>query len=550
MKLIYFIVRRSRATFIWAVVSGVTSGVCTSGLLGVFNLALNGNQVLSTKLIYVFVFLVVAAPVARITSEILLTRLGQNALLNLRMDMSRLLLNQPLRRMEELGSHRILGVLLEDIPSVTGLLSVVPLLCLNFAVVIACLAYMSWLSPKLFCIMLAFMLVGITTYLLPLRMAAGKFRAVREEHDNLQNQFNALIGGAKELKLHRERRWAFLDGMLARSARTIRDGNIAGSTIYTVAASWGQLLTFVVIGLLIIINANLSYGHQAITGFAFCLLYLVGPLQMIMNAIPQITRAKVAIENIDKLELDLRQTVEAGPANLSFKTDLERGRIDFIEVKYRYSGADGKEFELGPINLSFEPGEIVVLAGGNGGGKTTLAKLLCGLYVPLSGTIRYQGRDISTDDIDDYRQHFSVVFSDFHLFETLLGLRGDKVDEMAKGYLPGLGLDQEVSIVNGKFSTINLSQGQRKRLALLVAYLEDRPIYLFDEWAADQDPRFKETFYRSLLPDLKKRGKTIILISHDDRFYDVGDRIITLDSGIVTSETHLSTGPRAVSQPI
>src|SRR5215510_5244464 len=414
MKLIYFIAKRSRATLLWAVITGVISGVCTSGLLGVINLALNENQVLSTTLIYVFVFLAAAVPVARVTSEVLLTRLGQNALLNLRMEMSRLLLNQPLRRLEDLGSHRILAVLLEDIPSITGLLSVVPLLCVNLAVVVACLAYMSWLSPKLFVIMLVFMLVGITTYLLPLRMAVGKFRAVREEHNNLQKQFNALVSGAKELKLHRERRAAFLDNVLAQSAGKIRDNNVAGSNIYTVAASWGQLLAFVVIGLLIIVNANLSSGHHAITGFALCLLYLVGPLQMIMNATPQIGRAKVSIENIDKLDLDLRQAVEAGPANRSFKTDPERGRIDFVEVTYQYSGEDGKEFELGPINLSFEPGEIVVLAGGNGSGKTTLAKLLCGLYLPLSGTIRFQGRDVTADVIDDYRQLFSVVFSDFH----------------------------------------------------------------------------------------------------------------------------------------
>lgn len=526
----------------WAVISGVISGVCTSGLLGVINLALNGNQALSTKFIYGFVVLAVTVPVARITSEILLARLGQDALLSLRLEMSRLLLNQPLRRMEELGSHRILGVLLEDIPSITGLLAAVPLLCINSAVVVACLAYMSWLSPTLFVIMLVFLLVGITTYLFPLRMAAAKFRAVREEYDNLQKQFNALIGGAKELKLHRDRRGAFLDDVLAQSAGIIRTNNVAGFKIYTVAASWGQLLAFVVIGLLIMVNANLSHGNHAITGFALCLLYLVGPLQMIMNTTPQVSRARIAIANIDKLGLDLRQKIEVDHASLSLKADPVGGRIDFVEVTYRYSGEDGQEFELGPINLSFEPGEIAVVAGGNGSGKTTLVKLLCGLYLPVSGTIRFQGRDITADVIDDYRQLFSVVFADFHLFEMLLGLCGDDVDERAKEYLMSFGLDLKVSIVNGKFSTLNLSQGQRKRLALLVAYLEDRQIYVFDEWAADQDPRFKEIFYRTLLPDLKERGKTIILVSHDDRFYDVGDRIITLDSGIVTAETRRSVG--------
>src|SRR5215468_5329968 len=153
MKLIYFIARRSRATLLWAVISGILSGVCTSGLLGIINLALNEDRGLSTKLITGFVLLAAAVPIARITSEILLAHLGQNALLNLRMEMSRLILSQPLRRMEELGSHRILGVLLEDLPSITGLLSVIPLLCINSAVVLACLGYMSWLSLKLFIIM-------------------------------------------------------------------------------------------------------------------------------------------------------------------------------------------------------------------------------------------------------------------------------------------------------------------------------------------------------------------------------------------------------------
>jgi putative ATP-binding cassette transporter len=83
----------------------------------------------------------------------------------------------------------------------------------------------------------------------------------------------------------------------------------------------------------------------------------------------------------------------------------------------------------------------------------------------------------------------------------------------------------------GAFSTLALSQGQRKRLALLTAYLEDRPIYLFDEWAADQDPQFKEIFYHHLLPELRARNKTVLVITHDDRYYDVADRLIKLDYG-------------------
>ncbi|MFD1905689.1 ATP-binding cassette domain-containing protein [Paenibacillus rhizoplanae] len=68
-----------------------------------------------------------------------------------------------------------------------------------------------------------------------------------------------------------------------------------------------------------------------------------------------------------------------------------------------------------------------------------------------------------------------------------------KQDEIDR-YLKMLDLDGKVSIDNGRFSTLKLSGGQRKRLALLICYLEDRPIYLFDEWAADQDPEFRKFF--------------------------------------------------------
>ena len=85
------------------------------------------------------------------------------------------------------------------------------------------------------------------------------------------------------------------------------------------------------------------------------------------------------------------------------------------------------------------------------------------------------------------------------------------------------------------FSTTHLSHGQRQRLALLGAYLEDRPIYVFDEWAANQEPQFRNIFYRQILPELKARGKLAVVISHDDRYFDVADRLIRLTSGVLAA---------------
>jgi putative ATP-binding cassette transporter len=192
---------------------------------------------------------------------------------------------------------------------------------------------------------------------------------------------------------------------------------------------------------------------------------------------------------------------------------------------------DDSHFVLGPINLRFHPGELVFLVGGNGSGKSTLAKIITGLYVPEAGELRLDGKPITDKNRDDYRQLFSAVFADFYLFDTLRGLRNGNLDEQAAEYLEQLHLQHKVRVKNGTLSTTSVSQGQRKRLALLTAYLEDRPFYLFDEWAADQDPHFKSVFYTQLLPELKARGKTVLVISHDDKYFHVADRIIKLDYG-------------------
>jgi putative ATP-binding cassette transporter len=183
--------------------------------------------------------------------------------------------------------------------------------------------------------------------------------------------------------------------------------------------------------------------------------------------------------------------------------------------------------------MELTPGEIVFVTGGNGSGKTTYAKLLTGLYVPTTGEIRCNGIAVNDENRFAYRQNFSTVFFDFFLFDCLLGLDASEADVEIADYLTTLDLAHKVDVRKGLLSTTELSQGQRKRLALLTAYLENRPIYVFDEWAADQDPMFKDVFYYQLLPALKRRGKAVVVISHDDRYFEIADRTIKLDSGRV-----------------
>ena len=266
-------------------------------------------------------------------------------------------------------------------------------------------------------------------------------------------------------------------------------------------------------------------------GYTLAVLFLITPLTMLLSQIPALERAYLAAERIEELGLSLSATKPEPLAPVQ-TTDTSWERLELIDVTHSYrQDEENTDFKLGPINLTIYPGELIFLIGGNGSGKTTLVKLLMGLYEPESGEIRVDGKPVTMKERDDYRQQFSVVFYDFYLFERLFGFEAENVDAQSRKYLDLLQLSHKLEVKNGHLSTVDLSQGQRKRVALLNAYLEDRPIYIFDEWAADQDPQFKRIFYYELVPELKSRGKTVIVISHDDRYYGLADRVIKLESG-------------------
>jgi putative ATP-binding cassette transporter len=232
--------------------------------------------------------------------------------------------------------------------------------------------------------------------------------------------------------------------------------------------------------------------------------------------------------------------VDAAP--LEVRTSVSTLELRDVTFTYPHEAND-REFTLGPVSLRFSRGESVFVVGGNGSGKSTLAKVLCGLYHPTSGQILLDGTVVGDGNREWYREHFSVVFSEIFLFDRLAGIDPREVERRATTYLTRLGLNRVVSVQGGMFSTTALSHGQRKRLALLVAYLEDRPIYIFDEWAADQDPDFKRTFYMELIPELRAAGKTVIVNTHD-AYHDVADRIVRLEEGRVVESVGSRDGVR------
>lgn len=537
MKILAFFLRHSPRVVFLSVAAGALSGMCNAALLAVINSALK-TTIPGWGLVWGFAGLCILLPFARFTSERLLTKLGQEALHRMRMQLCRQILAAPLLHLEQLGSARLLATLTDDVPTITNAVLLIPLLCVNAALVIGCLIYLGILSWGVFLIVLGFMILGIATYQAPIIKVQKVFRAAREHAGRLQEHFRALTLGAKELKIHNDRRHTFIKESLEATADALQEHNVAGQNLYTAAASWGQILVFIVIGLILFVFPVMHHLDRAmLTGYALTLLYLMNPLQVTMNSLPQLTRANVALNKVNELGFTLASQGSEQAEEEHFKTDTwVKLRLNSVTHRYHRDG-EASDFIVGPLDLTFKPGEMVFIIGGNGSGKTTFVKLLTGLYAPENGAIYLNDEPIGPDNREAYRRHFSAVFSDFYLFETMLGLVDNGLDQRASEYLQQLKLAHKVQIENGKLSTTDLSQGQRKRLALLTAFLEDRPIYIFDEWAADQDPYFKDFFYMNLLPDLTARHKTVFVITHDDRYYHLAERIITLDNGQVISDT-------------
>jgi len=210
--------------------------------------------------------------------------------------------------------------------------------------------------------------------------------------------------------------------------------------------------------------------------------------------------------------------------------------IELKGVGYAFPAAEGGEaFVLGPVDLRLDRGECVFIVGDNGSGKTTLIKVLLGLYAPQEGKVLLDGEPVTDATRDEYRQLFTTIFADYYLFGDLPQAGGELPAEATR-YLQRLELAHKVGVRDGRFSTLDLSTGQRKRLALIQAWLERRPVLVFDEWAADQDPTFRQIFYTQLLPELKQLGRTLVVISHDDRYFHTADRVVRLERGRIVGE--------------
>lgn len=545
MSFLFFLLKASRLRFAAVILTGLLGGLCASGLVAILHRGLNGGlESHYGFLLGAFILLWFGYGIFTVLATYLVARLTEKSIFDIRLGISRQLLRVPYPFIEQKKSQ-LLAILTTDINTVAAGVERLSSVIVGLATILGVLGYLITLSPLFLGIVLAILFLGVWVYWLPLKHFRRHMDRIRESWNNLFLHFEGLIMGAKELQLHRARREAYLEKEIVATSQRQMDLTIRGKTLEVLMKRWGELYLLIGLGFLLF-SVPFWSGVTVLdlSQFVLVSLFLLAPLSTVAGFTTEVERVNVALKHIQLTGRNLEQTVRgfsAKTAEAEAVLPANPRVIHLNKVTYSYAahGAspEAGDFTLGPIDLKLAPGEILFLTGGNGSGKTTLAKTICGLYPHSGGSIQVGEVEVDDEQRSVYREYFSTVFSDFYLFQTLHGIPEDFLQEEANRIIRELRLDSVINLRDRRISSLNLSSGQRKRLALLVACLENRPFLVLDEWAAEQDVSFKNTFYRELVPGFKQLGKGVIVISHDDRFFHLADRLVTLEEGKIKEDS-------------
>lgn len=527
-----------------ATVVGVIGGLATAWLLATINAGLHSADGFTWPLLARFAGLCMLSVLGTAFSGAANSIVGQQIMADLRKDISARILRAPIASLEAHQSYRLMSVLTGDVDTVSAFTFNFSGYAIALAITIGSFGYLFALSPAVFLLAAISLALGIAINMISRRGWIRDYQGVRVAQDELHNQYRAIIDGAKELKISRPRRGRVYRVLLAGAADRIATLKSRAMGLYWGANAAGSAVFFIMIGLLLAGQGRLGIDSTVISGAVIVLLYVKGPVEQVAGALPVFDQARISFARIAALSAELNQPEPNIPlATGAGETEAVAKSICSIELRgvtYAFPAAAGSmPFVLGPIDFGIQAGELLFVIGQNGSGKTTLIKLLLGLYTPQHGSILINGKDLLPECGDEYRQLFSTIFSDYYLFDDLVygGL-----SQEAGPYLERLGIAHKVKLDGDRFSTTDLSAGQRKRLALVQTWLEHRQIIVTDEWAADQDPKFRRVFYEELLPEMKRQGRTLIVVSHDDRYFHVADRLVRMEDGRIV-EDRRTEGP-------
>lgn len=356
--------------------------------------------------------------------------------------------------------------------------------------------------------------------------------AVRE--NEFFSNLNGFLAGFKELKLNRDKRQDYFEQELRQVVHATAEHRIeAGKALNHSLLIAHTYIFFTLAGIIFVLPVIAPAEANIIPILVPVILFSAGPLADVVSSIPALSKAEASISNIYQLEDEIDRSIASRPRDeaaveiVSPRPAFQSLRCEGLTFQY----PNGRHaFKIQPTDFELPAGRIVFLVGGNGSGKSTLLKLLTGLYRPDAGRLLLNGEEIYDENVVKLREMFSPIFTDFHLFKRVLGQT--KADEQRiRDLLARMELEGKTSIVGGQVTNLDLSTGQRKRLALVLSTLDDRPIHLFDEWAADQDPVFRKFFYEVLLRQMVAEGKTILAATHDDHYFHVADDVYMMEYG-------------------
>ncbi|AOK02077.1 cyclic peptide export ABC transporter [Burkholderia vietnamiensis] len=531
------------------VLTGLLSGVASIVGVGLISRALHDPDARRTLLL-VFIAVNVVAIVCRSGAAVMPSYACMKLMTRLRVNLCKRILATPLDEIDRRGAPNVLTLLTQDIPQLSQTLLTIPTIIVQSVVLICSIVYLAYLSWIVFASTMVLTIVGLALYLFFYRRAVNFTERVRDEFVRFNEYTHGLVFGIKELKLNRARRRWFTRAAIELSSKRVAGFNYIERFWFMGGDTIGQITVAVLLGFLLFGVPSLGVVDPSVlTASILAVLYMMGPLTMLINILPMVAEGKTALARLAEFGFLVDDTqvspADRSPARAPESSSAGAWRvIELKGVKMNYRDSESTtDFVLGPIDMTIHAGELVYVIGGNGSGKSTLGKVLSGLYAPTEGHIALDGAVVDDDARERYRNLFSAVFTDFHLFDRVIG--PDREDEgiaRARRYLETLKLADKIRIDGKHYSTTTaLSTGQRKRLALLCAYIEDRPIYILDEWAADQDPVFKRFFYEVLVPDLRARGKCVVIITHDDQYFGLADRVIRLERGRIFSDTAMET---------
>ncbi|MEN6670065.1 multidrug ABC transporter permease/ATP-binding protein [Psychrobacter sp. B38] len=528
-----------RLPFIKVILLNLINASVSVGIIAYINHTFISRPVFDTlswlSLAY-FSALVVLLLMTTFVAQYALTRLGHKFVYELRTKLVKQIIDTSVPQVDQLGSARLLASLSSDIQSITVAFVRMPELVQGVILSVGVALYLGWLSLPLLFIVMFWIAMTIWVSTILVKHVYHHLRELRDINDLLYQDYQSIIDGRKELALNQHRAEKLYETDFVTHAESYRKAVVKSDTFHLSAVNWSNIMMFAAIGVVFAVSSYLSIPMGVATTFSLTILFVQSPLLQAVGAYPTIQTAQVALDKIQSLEL-----ADYQPA---FGTDVaiqDWHSIALTDIQYRYenSASDAAATDMTPasnilkdVNLTLRRGDVIFLIGANGSGKSTLAKIMTGIFTPTTGSVQVDNQPIDSANNGDYRQLFSAIFSDQHLFKQLVGNRGNDPDmALVTSWLHKLNLQDKVSVTDERLSTDKLSQGQRKRLAMLISVAEQKDILLLDEWAADQDPAFRRVFYQTLIPELKAMGKTLFIISHDDSYFEHADRLLLMKEG-------------------